>query len=130
MEDTIKLYTDEQLKTLEEVQFQNNFISEHKDVFFSVCNKILDFLYTEEEVDSKRDKPMYEDISVIKNSSKDFELIRKKVKNEAPLSQGEIASLLVASQYVCTDMARLATQFANASKELESFIKTLTFQDK
>jgi Asp-tRNA(Asn)/Glu-tRNA(Gln) amidotransferase C subunit len=130
MEDTIKLYTDEQLKTLEEVQFQNKFISEHKDIFFSVCNKILDFLYTEEEVDSKRDEPMYEDISVIKNSSKDFELIRKKVKNEAPLSQGEIASLLVASQYVCTDMARLATQFASASKELESYIKTLTFQDK
>lgn len=130
MEDKIKLYTDEQLKTLEEVQFQNKFISDHKDVFFSVCNKILDFLYTEEEVDSKRDEPMYEDISVIKNSSKDFELIRKKVKNEAPLSQGEIAALLVASQYVCTDMTRLATQFSAASKELEEHIKTLTFQDK
>lgn len=130
MEDKIKLYTDEQLKTLEEVQFQNKFISDHKDVFFSVCNKILDFLYTEEEVDSKRDKPMYEDISVIKDSSKDFELIRKKVKNGAPLSQGEIAALLVASQYACTDMARLATQFAAASKELEEYIKTLTFQDK
>ena len=129
MEDTIKLYTDEQLKTLKEVQFQNKFISEHKDVFFSVCNKILDFLYTEEEVDSERDEPMYEDISVIKNSSKDFELIRKKIKNEAPLSQGEIAALLVASQYVCTDMTRLATQFASASKELESYIKTLTFQE-
>lgn len=130
MEDTIKLYTDEQLKTLEEVQFQNKFISDHKDVFFSVCNKILDFLYTEEEVDSKRDKPMYEDVSVIKDSSKDFEMIRKKVKNEAPLSQGEIASLLVASQYACTDMARLAIQFSAASRELEEYIKTLTFQDK
>lgn len=130
MEDTIKLYTDEQLKTLEEVQFQNKFISDHKDVFFSVCNKILDFLYTEEEVDSKRDKPMYEDISVVKDTSKDFELIRKKVQNNAPLSQGEIASLLVASQYACTDMARLATQFTEASKELEGYIKTLTFQDK
>jgi Asp-tRNA(Asn)/Glu-tRNA(Gln) amidotransferase C subunit len=130
MEDTIKLYTDEQLKTLEEVQFQNKFISDHKDAFFSVCNKILDFLYTEEEVDSKRDKPMYEDISVVKDTSKDFELIRKKVQNEAPLSQGEIASLLVASQYACTDMARLATQFTEASKELEGYIKTLTFQDK
>ena len=130
MEDTIKLYTDEQLKTLEEVQFQNKFISDHKDVFFSVCNKILDFLYTEEEVDSKRDKPMYEDISVVKDTSKDFELIRKKVQNDAPLSQGEIASLLVASQYACTDMARLAAQFTEASKELEGYIKTLTFQDK
>ena len=130
MEDTIKLYTDEQLKTLEEVQFQNKFISDHKDVFFSVCNKILDFLYTEEEVDSKRDKPMYEDVSVIKDSSKDFEMIRKKVKNEAPLSQGEIASLLVASKYACTDMARLAIQFSAASRELEEYIKTLTFQDK
>lgn len=130
MEDKIKLYTDEQLKTLEEVQFQNKFISDHKDTFFSVCNKILDFLYTEEEVDSKRDEPMYEDISVIKDSSKDFEMIRKKIKNEAPLSQGEIAALLVASQYACTDMARLATQFAAASKELENYIKTLTFQDK
>ena len=129
MEDTIKLYTDEQLKTLEEVQFQNKFISEHKDVFFSVCNKILDFLYTEEEVDSERDDPIYEDISIIKSSSKDFELIIKKIKNEATLSQGEIAALLVASQDVCTDMTRLATQFASASKELESYIKTLTFQE-
>ena len=129
MEDTIKLYTDEQLKTFEEVQFQNKFISEHKDVFFSVCNKILDFLYTEEEVDSERDDPIYEDISIIKSSSKDFELIIKKIKNEATLSQGEIAALLVASQYVCTDMTRLATQFASASKELESYIKTLTFQE-
>ena len=130
MEETIKLYTDEQLKTLEEVQFQNKFISEHKDVFFSVCNKILDFLYTEEEVDSKRDEPMYEDISVITDTAKDYELIRAKIHRDAPLSQGEIASLLVASQYACTDMARLATQFAAASKELECHIKTLTFQDK
>lgn len=129
MKDTIKLYTDEQLKTLEEVQFQNKFISEHKDIFFSICNKILDFLYTEEEIDSKRDEPMYEDISVIKSSSKDFELIRKKVRNEAPLSQGEIATLLVASQYVCADMARLAIQYDSASKELRSYIKTLTFQE-
>jgi hypothetical protein len=27
-------------------------------------------------------------------------------------------------------MARLATQFSAASKELEEYIKTLTFQDK
>ena len=129
MEDTIKLYTDEQLKTLEEVQFQNKFISEHKDVFFSVCNKILDFLYTEEEVDSERDEPMYEDISIIKDTSKDFEFIRKKIHNSAPLSSGEVSALLVACQYVCTDMSRLSTQFAKASKELEGYIKTLTFQD-
>ena len=128
-EKILNFYTDEKLQDIQNLQFQNKFISEHKDVFFSVCNKILDFLYTEEEVDSERDEPMYEDISIVKNSSKDFELIRKKIKNEAPLSQGEIAALLVASQYVCTDMARLATQFASASKELESYIKTLTFQE-
>lgn len=128
-EKILNFYTDEKLQDIQNLQFQNKFISEHKDVFFSVCNKILDFLYTEEEVDSERDEPMYEDISIIKNSSKDFELIRKKIKNEAPLSQGEIAALLVASQYVCTDMARLATQFTSASKELESYIKTLTFQE-
>ena len=128
-EKILNFYTDEKLQDIQNLQFQNKFVSEHKDVFFSVCNKILDFLYTEEEVDSERDEPMYEDISIIKNSSKDFELIRKKIRNEAQLSQGEIAALLVASQYVCTDMARLATQFASASKELESYIKTLTFQE-
>ena len=130
MEDTIKLYTDEQLKTLEEVQFQNKFISEHKDIFFSVSNKILDFLYTEEEVDSKRDEPMYEDITVIKNTSQDFEMIRKKIRNDAPLASGEVSALLVATQYVCTDLARISDRFAAASKELEGYIKTLTSQDK
>lgn len=125
----LNFYTDEKLQDIKNLQFQNSFISEHKEEFFSVCNKILDFLYTEEEVDSKRDEPMYEDISVIKDISKDFEFIRKKIHNNAPLSSGEVASLLVACQYVCTDMLRLSTQFANASKELESYIKTLTFQD-
>lgn len=128
-EKILNFYTDEKLQDIKNLQFQNNFISEHKEEFFSVCNKILDFLYTEEEVDSKRDEPMYEDISVIKDISKDFEFIRKKIHNNAPLSSGEVASLLVACQYVCTDMLRLSTQFANASKELESYIKTLTFQD-
>lgn len=128
-EKILNFYTDEKLQDIKNLQFQNNFISEHKEEFFSVCNKILDFLYTEEEVDSKRDESMYEDIYVIKDTSKDFELIRKKIHNNAPLSSGEVASLLVACQYVCTDMLRLSTQFANASKELESYIKTLTFQD-
>lgn len=128
-EKILNFYTDEKLQDIKNLQFQNNFISEHKEEFFSVCNKILDFLYTEEEVDSKRDEPMYKDISVIKDTSKDFEFIRKKIHNNAPLSSGEVASLLVACQYVCTDMLRLSTQFANASKELESYIKTLTFQD-
>ena len=128
-EKILNFYTDEKLQDIKNLQFQNNFISEHKEEFFSVCNKILDFLYTEEEVDSKRDEPMYKDISVIKDTSKDFELIRKKIHNNAPLSSGEVASLLVACQYVCTDMLRLSTQFANASKELEGYIKTLTFQD-
>ena len=128
-EKILNFYTDEKLQDIKNLQFQNKFISEHKEEFFSVCNKILDFLYTEEEVDSKRDEPMYKDISVIKDTSKDFELIRKKIHNNAPLSSGEVASLLVACQYVCTDMLRLSTQFANASKELESYIKTLTFQD-
>ena len=128
-EKILNFYTDEKLQDIKNLQFQNKFISEHKEEFFSVCNKILDFLYTEEEVDSKRDESMYEDISVIKDTSKDFELIRKKIHNNAPLSSGEVASLLVACQYVCTDMLRLSTQFANASKELESYIKTLTFQD-
>ena len=128
-EKILNFYTDEKLQDIKNLQFQNSFISEHKEEFFSVCNKILDFLYTEEEVDSKRDEPMYEDISVIKDISKDFEFIRKKIHNNAPLSSGEVASLLVACQYVCTDMLRLSTQFANASKELESYIKTLTFQD-
>ena len=128
-EKILNFYTDEKLQDIKNLQFQNKFISEHKEEFFSVCNKILDFLYTEEEVDSKRDEPMYKDISVIKDTSKDFELIRKKIHNNAPLSSGEVASLLVACQYVCTDMLRLSTQFANASKELEGYIKTLTFQD-
>ena len=128
-EKILNFYTDEKLQDIKNLQFQNKFISEHKEEFFSVCNKILDFLYTEEEVDSKRDESMYEDISVIKDTSKDFEFIRKKIHNNAPLSSGEVASLLVACQYVCTDMLRLSTQFANASKELESYIKTLTFQD-
>lgn len=128
-EKILNFYTDEKLQDIKNLQFQNSFIFEHKEEFFSVCNKILDFLYTEEEVDSKRDEPMYEDISVIKDISKDFEFIRKKIHNNAPLSSGEVASLLVACQYVCTDMLRLSTQFANASKELESYIKTLTFQD-
>ena len=128
-EKILNFYTDEKLQDIKNLQFQNSFISEHKEEFFSVCNKILDFLYTEEEVDSKRDEPMYKDISVIKDTSKDFEFIRKKIHNNAPLSSGEVASLLVACQYVCTDMLRLSTQFANASKELESYIKTLTFQD-
>ena len=128
-EKILNFYTDEKLQDIKNLQFQNKFISEHKEEFFSVCNKILDFLYTEEEVDSKRDEPMYKDISVIKDTSKDFELIRKKIHNNAPLSSGEVASLLVACQYVCTDMLRLSTQFANASKELEGYIKTLTFQE-
>lgn len=128
-EKILNFYTDEKLQDIKNLQFQNNFISEHKEEFFSICNKILDFLYTEEEVDSKRDESMYEDISVIKDTSKDFEFIRKKIHNNAPLSSGEVASLLVACQYVCTDMLRLSTQFANASKELEGYIKTLTFQD-
>lgn len=128
-EKILNFYTDEKLQDIKNLQFQNSFIFEHKEEFFSVCNKILDFLYTEEEVDSKRDEQMYEDISVIKDISKDFEFIRKKIHNNAPLSSGEVASLLVACQYVCTDMLRLSTQFANASKELESYIKTLTFQD-
>ena len=130
MKEVIELYKQEDLLEMEKVQFQNKFISEHKDEFFAVCNKILDFLYTEEEVDKKRDDPMYEDISVVKDSSRDFELIRKKIRNSAPLATGEISALLVATQYVCSDMGRLSIQFAKASKELEGFIKTLTFQDK
>jgi Asp-tRNA(Asn)/Glu-tRNA(Gln) amidotransferase C subunit len=126
----LNFYTDEKLQDIKNLQFQNKFISEHKEEFFSVCNKILDFLYTEEEVDSKRDEPMYEDITVIKDTTKDFEFIRKKIQNGAPLSGGEVSALLVACQYVCTDMSRLAAQYAAASKELESYIKTLTFQDK
>ena len=71
-EKILNFYTDEKLQDIKNLQFQNKFISEHKEEFFSLCNKILDFLYTEEEVDSKRDEPMYKDISVIKDTSKDF----------------------------------------------------------
>lgn len=129
-EKILNFYTNEKLQDIKNLQTQNKFISDHKDVFFSVCNKILDFLYTEEEVDSKRDERMYEDISIIKDTSRDFEFIRKKIKNDAPLSSGEVSALLVASQYVCTDMSRLSVQYAAASKELEDYIKILTFQDK
>lgn len=129
-EKILEFYTDEKLQDMKNLQFQNNFIAEHNTDFFSICNKILDFLYTEEEIDSKRGTPLYEDISVIKNTSQDFEMIRKKIHNKAPLSQGEISALLVATQYVCTDLARLSNQFAAASKELEGYIKTLTFQDE
>lgn len=129
-EKILEFYTDEKLQDIKNLQFQNKFISEHKEEFFSICNKILDFLYTEEEVDSKRDEPMYKDISVIKNTSKDFEFIRKKIRNNAPLASGEVSALLVATQYVCTDMSRLSAQYATASKELEGYIKTLTFQEK
>lgn len=128
-EKILEFYTDEKLQDMKNLQFQNKFIAEHNKEFFSICNKILDFLYTEEEVDSKRKKPLYEDISVIKNTSKDFEMIRKKIHNKAPLSQGEISALLVASQYVCTDLSRLSEQYAKASKELEGYIKSLTFQE-
>lgn len=126
----LNFYTDEKLQDIKNLQFQNKFISEHKEEFFSVCNKILDFLYTEEEVDSRRDEPMYEDINIIKDTSKDFEMIRRKIKNDAPLASGEISALLVACQYVCTDMSRLSAQYAAASQELEKYIKTLTFQEK
>jgi hypothetical protein len=129
-EKILEFYTDEKLQDMKNLQFQNKFITEHNTDFFSVCNKILDFLYTEEEIDSKRGEPLYKDISVIKNTSQDFEMIRKKIHNKALLSQGEISALLVATQYVCTDLARLSNQFAIASKELEGYIKTLTFQDK
>ena len=129
-EKILNFYTDEKLQDIKNLQFQNSFISEHKEEFFSVCNKILDFLYTEEEVDSKRDEPMYEDITVIKDTTKNFEFIRKKIQNGAPLASGEVSALLVACQYVCTDMSRLSVQYAAASKELEGYIKTLTFQDK
>ena len=129
-EKILNYYTAENLQAIKNLQFQNKFISEHKEEFFSVCNKILDFLYTEEEVDSKRDEPMYEDITVFKDTTKDFEFIRKKIQNGAPLASGEVSALLVACQYVCTDMSRLSAQYAAASKELEGYIKTLTFQDK
>jgi hypothetical protein len=130
MQDKLDFYSKEQLLDLKQKQEQNRFICEHKDEFFSICNKILDFLYTEQEVDLKRDHPMYPDLAVITNSAKDFELIRKKIKNGGQLAEGEIAALLVATQYVCTDMSRLAKLYEKASKELEDFIKTLTFQDK
>ena len=130
MQDKLDFYSKEQLLDLKQKQEQNRFICEHKDEFFSICNKILDFLYTEQEVDLKRDHPMYPDLAVITNSAKDFELIRKKIKNGGQLAEGEIAALLVATQYVCTDMSRLAKLYKKASKELEDFIKTLTFQDK
>lgn len=129
-EKIINFYTDKTLQDIKNLQTQNKFISEHKEEFFSVCNKILDFLYTEEEVDLKRDEPMYEDISVIKDTTKDFEFIRKKIYNSAPLSTGEVSALLVACQYVSTDMSKLSVQYAAASKELKNYIKILTFQDK
>lgn len=124
------IYTTKDIEALKKNQFQNNFIKEHKDVFFSVCNKILDFLYTEEEIDPKRDNPLYSDLSVIKNTASDFEMTRKKIHESAPLSEAEIVHLTLASQYACADMKRLSEDFLKASQELDEYIKTLTFQDK
>ena len=130
MQDKLDFYSKEQLLDLKQKQEQNKIISEKKEVFFSICNKILDFLYTEEEVDKKRDEPMYKDISVIKDTSKDFEMLRAKIREGAPLAEGEIAALLVAAQFVQTHMERNAYNYATAALELKEIIKTLTVQDK
>lgn len=116
----------ENFEQIKKSQEKNSFIKEKREVFFSVCNKFLDGLYEslEQTILDSSEKER------VNSLTKDYELIRKKIHNQANLSDEEIALLILSTQYIASDMERCGKDFLAAAKDLEDYIKILTFSEK
>lgn len=111
----------EDIKALQQKQEKNKIIHENKDVFFAVCNKMLDFLYSgsSEGLSSE----VKETVAGLTNS---LEMTRKKIKNDAELDESEIVHVILASQYTASSVEQRSKDLAKAHKELSKLIKNLT----
>ena len=115
----------ENFEQIKKSQEQNAFVKEKKEIFFVVCNKFLDGIYESLESVELQDTEKER----LRSVAKDYELIRKKIHNEANLSNKEISLLILSTQYIAADMEREGKDFLDAAKNLNEYIKTLTFQD-
>jgi hypothetical protein len=111
----------EDIKVLRERQEKNKIIRENKDVFFAVCNKMLDFLYS-----GSSEGLSSEVKETVTGLIKSMEMARKKIKNDAELDESEIVHIILASQYTAASMEQRSKDLAKAHKELFELIKNLT----
>ena len=120
----------EDLGLLRRNQYQNKFIKEHKDNFIQICNKVLDFLLDiKDRQDIKKDEEITElDMAAINSLMEVIELIKKKINLDAPLSDAEVSSLLLACMYVSVDFENKINDFTSAKQILDSFIKKLNMK--
>lgn len=114
----------DEIKALREKQIRNKIINEHKDVFFAVCNKMLDLLYNGVSPDTEE-----EATRTVSDLTKSLEMTRKKIHNDATLDEHEIVHVILASQYVQADLAAKAENLVLAAQELNSLLKDLTFSE-
>jgi hypothetical protein len=111
----------EDIKVLRERQEKNKIIHENKDVFFAVCNKMLDFLYN-----GSSEGLSSEVKETVTGLIKSLEMARKKIKNDADLDEPEIVQIILASQYTASSLEQRSKDLAKAHKELSELIKNLT----
>ena len=111
-------------------QYQNKFISEHKGNFIQICNKILDFLLDiKDRQDIKEDGNITTlDMAAIDSLLESVELIKRKLNLDAPLSDEEVSTLLLAGMYVSVDFQNKINDFTSAKQILYSFIQKLNMK--
>ena len=122
--------TDTDIDLLRRNQYQNEFIASHKGNFISICNKILDFLLDiKDRQDIKEDEvitPLV--LAAIDSLLESVELIKRKLSLDAPLSDEEVSTLLLACMYVSVDFQNKINDFTSAKQILDSFIQKLNMK--
>lgn len=107
-------------------QEQNAFITQNKELFFAMLNSFLDQLYDAtdaEDVAEEAGSPGVmtdETFKNVKGLEETVETMRKKIHNEAPLSQGEILNLVLITQHVTSTLEYKGKELLEASQQLNS----------
>jgi len=114
-----------EVEVLRRNQFQNKFITDRKDTFVSICNKVLDYCYDAKDRNEIKSELSSEALDNIDSILEDLESIRKKIQIEALLADEEITRIILCCQLLAKEFMANAENYIQGANSLNGYIEFL-----
>ena len=115
----------DEVEVLRRNQFQNKFITDRKDTFVSICNKVLDYCYDAKDRNEIKSELSSEALDNIDSILEDLESIRKKIQIEALLADEEITRIILCCQLLAREFMANAENYIQGANSLNGYIEFL-----
>ena len=115
----------DEVEILRRNQFQNKFITDRKDTFISICNKVLDYCYDAKDRNEIKSELSSEALDNIDSILEDLESIRKKIQIEALLADEEITRIILCCQLLAREFMTNAENYIQGANSLNGYIEFL-----